>query len=157
MAERIAAAMEVDPSDSRLKINSEKADKILLDTQDPSRMMSHLRAPSNGSAATGQVGAYESVKTDAARVKLEDAQLDLAQRKGELLSRKEVETALSACGQIIRDNLKSNSRRLAEKFSTMNDPREIRTVMEEENNNLLRQISDDFLRRIPAIKPGEGQ
>ena len=148
MKARLEPAMRAD-TDGVLKIDSDMADQILRETKDPSRSMSHMK-PTPGTASP-KTGTFEAVRTDRERAKLENEQLDLAERKGETMSRVEVVRAVMAAGQIIKDQLKNNSRRLAEKFSTMTDVREIRSVMEQENSALLTQISNDFLRRLPNI------
>lgn len=153
MAQRLAGAMEMDMASGRMMLNSDKADEIITETKDPSRGMSHMNGGSGLKPTKGaKIGAFEQIKTDNARVKLEHEQLDLADRKKQLLTVKDVIVAAAAVAQIIQSNFKSRERRLAEKFSTMKDAGEIAAIMAEEDRALLQQCSDDFHRRLPNIQ-----
>ncbi len=157
MKTRLEPAMRAD-SDGVLKIDADLADEILRNARDPSRSMSHMSGsgkPASDRPASN-VGTFEAVRTDREKTKLENEKLDLAHRKGDTLAKPDVTKAVSAAGQILRDQLKSNSRRLAEKFSTMTDVREIRAVIDEENSKLLKQMSNDFLRRLPTLEDTGG-
>lgn len=142
--EMLAPAMETDTDDGKEKINFEKADLIFQANRDPAQP--DRSGPKDTERPQGE--SFGDVKTNREKIKLEHDTMDLLKRKGETLVRREVIDACAAAGQKIQEQIKSSSLRLAEKFATMTDVREIKSMMDEEFRKILEAVSDDLERKF---------
>jgi hypothetical protein len=160
--ERLKAAMEIDPSDGKLKINFERADAILARVTDTAQ----VRKPSTSATFPDSAGiedpelppgSMDAARRENIRLKNEDLGLKLAEQKGQTLPRAGVLGAATVAGQTIRENIYSLIPGLAERFATMTDAREIRVVMDGAFRVCLESVVNDFMRRIQPQSAGEGQ
>lgn len=85
---------------------------------------------------------YADAKTVAEATRARLAQLELARRLKQVVSRAEVEQALLEAGQTLRQLLAARARSIAEDLSALNDPREITARLDEEDRACLERIAD---------------
>jgi len=159
--ERLAPAMVADGKGGEL-VDVEKANEIFRVETDTAQVRKpSAPAPSRDSSA-GEDPALDPESLDARRrenlrLKNEELELSLAAQKGQTLPRAGVLSAAAQAGQNIRENLFALVPGLAERFATMTDAREIRTVMDGALRGCLDSVSNDFMRRIQPAGAGEGQ
>ncbi len=156
--ELVAQAMEIDPSDGKLKINFEKADQILASASDPARAefknsntnpeIKTGPAADQPSPAAPAAGTYHDSKTRRALVDAEKAELDLMERKKQIMPVAGAITAVNAAGAAIKEYLQARNTRLSEQAATMTNPREIKAMLDADDRALFETINHDFLRRI---------
>lgn len=91
------------------------------------------------------------------QLKNEDLALRIAEQKAQTLPRQGVVAAAAQAGQAIRENIYALIPGLAERFATMTDAREIRTVMDGAFRTCLESVVNEFNRRIQPAGAGEGQ
>lgn len=162
--EMLEQAMVVDPADGKKKIDFEKADALFSQSRDPARYMGKetsqpLRSETaiDGAPQTFAApapGSYESERTRSMRIKAEREELDLLERKKELIPVAATMLAINAAGAQIKEFLQSRNTRLSEQAATMTNPREIKAMLDEDDRTIFKAINDDFLRRIaPYISP----
>lgn len=159
MKDRLAAAMVTDKS-GKQKIDSDIADTLFKLTQDPARLhLSKLKDDEFSEDENKEIrlDGFQKSRAQREALRVEEAQLDLIERKGRLLDRGSVIEACSASGQIIREHLKAAGRRIAEKAATMKDAHAIKSMIDEEHRAALEAASYDFNRRIPNISANGGQ
>lgn len=151
--DRIAPAMTMDEK-GRSRIDSDIADKIFASTADPAR--AHLRKDAGqerqntDSQPEIMTAGYQASRAEREAVKAEEAKLDLLDRKGRTLDRKQVIEAHTASGVIIREHLIAAGRRIADKASTMTDARAIKSMFDEELRSAFLAAHHDFARRVPG-------
>jgi hypothetical protein len=153
--DKLATAIVLDEK-GRERIDSEKADAIFAANRDPSRSLPGATGQRRGKPADDETGddvlpgdeGFTATKTKRERVKLEHEQINLAERKSQLVPRDGVVAAGAKAGQMIREQLRETNRDLAEKLATMNDTRAILVALEERDRRILGTVSDDFMRRI---------
>ncbi len=160
----LESAMEPDPNNpKRQLLNFEKADKILEKNQDPSKRLNNPAAAKkdqasqkNGSEETQKSEGYADVRTRHEQIKVQEAELNLLERKGQTLMREEVIRATASAGQVLRERLQTSSRTIAEKAATMTSAQEIKSMLDDEYRSMLQMVSDDLMRKLfPAgMEPG---
>lgn len=70
------------------------------------------------------------------------ARLDYEERVGTLVAKEKVRAAALRRGQIVRDRLLAVPDRVAPEIAAMDDPRDIRTLLEEEFRHALQELAD---------------
>ncbi len=77
-----------------------------------------------------------------------EAQLRLDEKLGRTVSRRRVEGAAAEAGQTLREGLEARNRDLAERLAALDDPREIRALLDEEDRRLLARAADVLGRNL---------
>lgn len=146
-------AMETDPADGKIKVNVEKADKILNENTDTKRQQKPLTPPA--AEESSEDNSYEATRRKHEQIKLESAQLDLEQKKGNLLFKDDVERAISAAGQQIREHLTLRNRAIADKAASMTDAKAIKSMLADDDRRMLETVSNDIIRKLYPEGGGE--
>lgn len=76
------------------------------------------------------------------------AQIELVQRLGQVLDKREVLDAFDALGRMLRERLASRAQLVAGRLAGLTDPNAIAALIAEEDRKLLEQLADDFARRF---------
>ncbi|MBI1366868.1 MAG: hypothetical protein GC153_13045 [Alphaproteobacteria bacterium] len=156
MIDKLAPAM-VSKGDGTFLIDADKADEILAREKSPAREIIKTRDNSAEDAAETETApgeqaekkqGYYDARTQREMVTLENQLLDLADRKGNLLSKKQTVDAVVGVAQKIREGLASRNVLLADKVSTMTDARQILIELEKSDRALLTGLSDDLMRTL---------
>jgi hypothetical protein len=146
IVERLRPAMVAD-AEGRMLVDSDKADAIFAETRDPSKYLGRATAGEPKARLTRPDG-YEAMRTRREQLKVQEAELDLAERKRQTIARSGVVAAGATAGQLIRGHLQARNRRIAELAATMTDAREIKQMLDADDRVMLETVSDDFMRRI---------
>lgn len=164
--DRLAPAMVL--VDGKLMIDADLADAIFAKTRDPSRYLGKKkpdRAPQRPSAPSSAVEpdadlapgeSFEKTKQQRESVKLEQDRLNLAARKGQTLPKQDVERACLAAAQAIRHHLRARNRHIAEKAATMDEAREIKVMLDEDDRGMFEFLSHEFARKLTIDLGGGG-
>jgi hypothetical protein len=158
---RIAPAMVPDGKGGEL-VDVAKANEIFKIETDTAKVRKPSAPAPSCDSAPGEDPDQDPESMDARRrenlrLKNEELELKLAEQKGLTLPRAGVLSAAAQAGQTIRENFFALVPGLAERFATMNDAREIRTVLDGALRGCLDSVSNDFMRRIQPAGAGEGQ
>lgn len=160
--DRFAPAMITTP-DGKNMIDSDLAKQIIKMTQDPAR--AHLRKRADAQVWPDEqdpekkieLSGYEKSRAEREALKVEEARLNLLERKAETLSKTEALRAVASIGAAIREHLQGRNRRIAELASTMTNAREIKAMFDADDRAMLEMISHDFMRRVSTGADGDGQ
>ncbi len=162
--ELIEQAMEIDPSDGKRKINFEKANAIIANAADPARAEfkkenlatdKSAGAETKPPAAGPAPGSYHDGKTRLAQINAEKAELDMLERKKQIMPVAGTIQALNAAGSTIKEFLQARNTRLSEEAASMTNPREIKAMLDADDRAMFEAINDDFQRRIEKYTGGE--
>jgi hypothetical protein len=146
IVDRLKLAMVAD-AQGRMLVDSEKADAIFAEARDPSKYLGR-QMPADSGRRLVKADGYEATRTRREQLKVQEAELDLAERKRQTVARSGVVSAGAAAGQLIRGHLQARNRRLAELAATMTDARAIKQMLDDDDRTMLETVSDDFVRRI---------
>lgn len=151
----LAPAMEIDKAGGASKINQVIADKILAESLGPAKKKKERTdapAPQPGSATAAPVpnadAGLVSARRDHEVIKLENARIDLEEKKGNLIYRADAEAAAAATAQTIREKLVAACRTWGETFSTKTDAREIKATLETEIKAILEKAENDLAAKL---------
>ena len=92
-----------------------------------------------------------------AAAKAQKTQIELAQMKGELCTVKSVEDGGFEAGRRLQEGLMRATKPLADKIATMNDPREIKALLDAELRGLLEGLAADLLNLGKVHEENERQ
>lgn len=132
------------------KIDTDKADQIFVANRHSALIpIASAEAPgSDDPQRQSATSELTGLKSQRERIKLRNDELELEERLGNTLNRTEVQDTCAAAGQKIQELFRSQIPRMAEKFATMTDVRQIRTTMEQEFNQAMEIISNDLARKF---------
>lgn len=159
--ELVEQAIETDPSDGKTKINFEKADALIRDTGSPAHQAAKESA-AEIQAASSEVarpapapGSIYDSKERIAKINAEKAEMELLERKRELMPVNQTIAAIKAAGATIKEYMQARNMRLAEQAATMTNPREIKAMLDADDLNLFETINNDFQRRVEEYIGGD--
>lgn len=95
-----------------------------------------------------QLIGYAKSKAEREAANASMAQLQLAERVGQVCDKAGTEDAAYELGQMLTELLNSRNRRLADELATMADPREIRARLDAEDRDLLGELVIEIHRRL---------
>ncbi len=95
-------------------------------------------AEPNGS---GPAAIYNSERARREAANATKAELELAEKLGQVTSIQEVETAVFEAGQLLRDSLETRNMQLAERLARMDDPLAIQALLDEQDLTLLKDFA----------------
>lgn len=103
-------------------------------------------------ADLGEVPNLNGARSRAETVKAEMAEMDLAERLGQTLRRQDVENAVAAAGNLLRQNAFAVARDRAEILARIDDPREMERALED----LMREVLEKGVQALTlASAPAE--
>lgn len=92
----------------------------------------------------GDVPNLNSARNRAETVKAEIAEMNLAERLGQTLRRDDVENAVAAAGNLLRQNAFAMARDWAERLARIDDPREMERALED----LMREVLEKGVQAL---------
>jgi hypothetical protein len=81
-------------------------------------------------------------------------ELDIAERKGELLDRQAMQTAIETAGLSFSQALDRRRRSLASRFASMTEAREIEIELKSEDRKLMEALVHDLIRAAEGLEVG---
>lgn len=131
------------------KIDPEYADMQCARMLNPakSKSLQQAEAPSDAPRSkVTEISDYQRHRAERERIEMETAQLDLDERRGELIDRTGVLRGLTEAGHALRDQLMGLPRRLAPELAGCGDPQKAERDLEAE----MRAVCDQFAKTLIA-------